>query len=405
MSKPVHDISRREVLAGTAAAGAALSLGSLDSARAAAQPVKIGYSMPRTGYLGVACPVAFQAYELWRQQVNAKGGLKIAGSDPRPIEFVTYDDQSEPTQAAQIYEKMITQDNVDLLLGPYGTPFHIALAPVIEKHKFPVVAATALSALLRDLKVRYMWFSQPLPDAYARTITDFMQSIDVKTVSMLTLQLPASLETKKYLTPLLPKANISVGVNEEYPPSVTDMTGMLSEVKNAKPDAVLALSYPLDSVLYVSTAREVGATAKMQLMLIGPTEPFFAQKFSKADLEGIMTIGEWSPKQSRWSGAMEFNDAYIAMWKEPPDYLDSVMSYAACQILEQAVAKVGLDHEKIRAAISSNTFDTIKGPIRFDGVVNATSVPGLLQIQDGNIEIVWPKAIATADFKPKKPWL
>jgi branched-chain amino acid transport system substrate-binding protein len=397
-------ISRRKLLAGTTAAGAALVMGSEMRTASAAEPVKIGYTMPKTGYLGAACPVASQAYELWGQQVNASGGLKIAGSAPRPIQFVTYDDQSEPTQTAQIYEKMISQDKVDLLLGPYGTPFHIALAPIVERHKFPIVAATAMSTLLRDLKVKHMWFTQPLPDAYAQTLTAFMQSIGIKSTSILTLQLPASLETKKYLTPLLSKAGISAGVNAEYSSSISDMTGMLSPVKSANPDAVLALSYPLDSVLYVSTARELGIRAKMQFMLIGPSEPFFSQKFAKADLEGLMTIGEWSPKQTRWAGVQAFNDAYIKQWHEPPDYLDSVMSYASCQILEQAVATAGLDREKIAAAIAAGTFDTIKGPIHFDGVVNASTEPGLLQIQNGLLEIVWPPSVATASFQPKKDW-
>lgn len=405
MIQATPKVSRRQLLAGMAASGAALAATTRSGrAAGATKPVRIGYTMPRTGYLGSSCPVAFQAYELWGQQVNAAGGLKIAGADPRPIEFVTYDDQSDPTKAAQIYEKMITQDRVDLLLGPYGTPFYIAIAPALERHRFPLVAATAMSTLLRDLKARYIWFTQPLPDAYAQTLDDFMKSIGIRSAAVLTLQLPASLETKKYLMPLLSKRGLKPVVNSEYSPTVSDMTAMLSPIKSAAPDAVLALSYPLDSVLYVSTARELGIDARMQLMLIGPSEPFFAQKFSKANLEGLMTIGEWSPKQTSWQGAASFNQAYIARWKEKPDYLDSVMSYAACQILEQAVAKAGLDHEKLRETIAAGTFDTIKGPIRFDGVVNASTLPGLLQIQDGELEIVWPKKIATADFQPKKGW-
>lgn len=320
------------------------------------------------------------------------------------VEFVSYDDQSEPSKTAEIYERLISREKVDLLLAPYGTPFHIALGPVAERHKFPVIGNTALSTLLRDMKVNYMWFVQSMPDAYAKTLVEFMQSIGVKSASMLTLQLPASLETKKYLTPLLKSAGIGTPVNAEYAVNLTDMTGMVSSVKSAKPQAVLGLAYPLDSVMYVNTARELGIDAPMQLLLIGPCTPFFGQKFAKPVIEGVMTVGEWSPNASRWPKAKAFHDAYVAKWKEPPDALDSTVSYASCEILEQVVAKVGLDHEKIRAMISSETFDTVKGPIRFKGAENATTVPGLLQIQDGTLEIVWPKEIATAQFKPKKGW-
>ena len=115
---------------------------------------------------------------------------------------------------------------------------------------------------------------------------------------------------------------------------------------------VLGLSYPDDATLYMDTARELGITSKMQFLLIGPSEAFFAKKFSKPQTDGVMTIGEWSPRQTRWPGARTFSDAYTSKWHEPPDYLDSVINYVACQILEQAVGQVGLDHAKLRDAIA-----------------------------------------------------
>ncbi|MCF4167372.1 amino acid ABC transporter substrate-binding protein [Zavarzinia compransoris] len=394
-------ITRRTVLAGAAATGASFAI---HRRARAVEPVKIGFTMPKTGYLGVACPVAYQAYELWRDQVNAAGGLKIAGSEPRPIEFISYDDQSEPSKTVQIYQKMITQDKVDLLLSPYGTPFHLALGPVAERHKFPIVGSTSNSTLLRDLGVKYMWAGQQAPDVYAPEMVKFMQSVGIDSASMLTLQLPASLEFKKFLTPELEKAGIRLDANDEYPNSITDMTAMVGSVKAAGSKAVLGLSYPLDSALYVKTAREMKIDVPMQLLFIGPALPFFSQQYTGADLEGLMTIGEWSPSQTAWPKAKPFYDAYMAKWNEKPDYLDSVISYASCEILEQAVAKVGLDHEKLREVISTDTFDTIKGPIKFDGNDNVATKPGLLQVQNGELEIVWPKEIATATFKPKQGW-
>jgi branched-chain amino acid transport system substrate-binding protein len=213
----------------------------------AAETVKIGFAMPKTGFLGVASPVAIQAYELWRDQVNARGGLDIGGKEKRKIEFVSYDDQSVPTKTAEIYEKLISNDKVDLLLAPYGTPFHIAIAPVVEKHKFPIVGAAAASTLMRDLKVQYMFMAEVLPDRYGESIPAFLKSQNVKSVGILTLQLPLSLETKKYMLPHLKDAGINVTVDNEYPIDIKDMTGMLNALKSANPDAMLGLSYPEDS--------------------------------------------------------------------------------------------------------------------------------------------------------------
>jgi Periplasmic binding protein len=107
----------------------------------AADPVRIGFSLPLTGIFAPAAPSQKNAYELWRDQVNASGGLDVAGTK-RPVEFVMYDDQSDPGQGAKIYEKLIVEDKVDLLLGPWGTPHHVAVAGVLERHKFPMVGDT-----------------------------------------------------------------------------------------------------------------------------------------------------------------------------------------------------------------------------------------------------------------------
>jgi branched-chain amino acid transport system substrate-binding protein len=370
----------------------------------AAETVKIGFAMPKTGFLGVASPVAIQAYELWRDQVNARGGLDIGGKEKRKIEFVSYDDQSVPTKTAEIYEKLISNDKVDLLLAPYGTPFHIAIAPVVEKHKFPIVGAAAASTLMRDLKVQYMFMAEVLPDRYGESIPAFLKSQNVKSVGILTLQLPLSLETKKYMLPHLKDAGINVTVDNEYPIDIKDMTGMLNALKSANPDAMLGLSYPEDSLLYVNTAREMGLNNKIQFLLIGPSEPFFIKKFPAQDTEGFITIGHWAPTASRWPKAKPFYDAYVAKWHEPPDYLDSVISYLSCEIIEQAVAKVGLDHEKIRDEIATSTFDTINGPVKFTNGEDLSLLAGLIQIQKGTLEVIWPPEIATAKFEPKSGW-
>jgi branched-chain amino acid transport system substrate-binding protein len=398
-------ISRRHFIA-AAAAGTAVSAlsGTVGSARGATRPVRIGFSMPKTGYLGIACPVAEQAYFLWRDQMNAAGGLAIAGEGRRPVEFVEYDDQSEPAKTAQIYEKLISEDKVDLLFAPYATPFHIAIAPVIERHKFPLVGNTAGSTLLRDLHAKHMWFVDALADKDAAALVSFLKSQKVKSIALLTLQLPLSLEIKKFATPLLDAAGIKISVNLEYPPDIKDMTSMLSSVKNAAPDAVIGLSYPGDSILYMSQAREMGIPAKIQMLLIGPTEPFFMKKFGAKDTDHIVTIGRWSPKQTKWPEGKAFYDAYVARWKEPPDYEDSISTYISCQVMEQAVAKAGLEHEKIRQTIVASTFETANGPVRFEGAENVATPAGLLQIQNGGMEIIWPESIATSNFMPKSGW-
>lgn len=384
-------------------AALALPLGLGLTAADAAEPVKIGYAISKTGPFAPIADLQIKAYELWAKQIENQGGLDVAG-EKRPIEFVVYDDQSDFGKTPGIYEKLITDDKVDLLLAPWGTPFHFAVAGVLERYGFPMVGNSAASVQLRDLKPGNIWFpTSAIPDRIAAELVKLLQQQGVKTVAVNTLQLPFSQEVKGFLMPALKDAGIEVVVDEEYAPGTRDMTATLTKIKQANPDAILALAYPPDGIVYMTQARELGLDAPVQLLLIGPTASFFRDMFG-ANLDGVLTVGHWSPQQTDWPKAKPFYDAYVAMYGERPDYLDSALAYTSLEILQQAVAKVGLDHDALRKEISEDTFDTINGPISFKGVENAVTPTMFLQVQGDDLEIVWPPEQATAPIKPKGPW-
>lgn len=381
------------------AAAAALATGTAN-----AELIKIGYSIAKTGLFAQGAVSQINAYELWREQINAKGGLDIGGKGKRPVEFVVYDDQSDPANAVRIYEKLITSDKVELLLSPWGTPTHFAIAPVLERYKFPMVGSTAASVQLRELKPGNIWFPTPsMPDHVAAAIVDLMKANGYKTVSIIGNQLPFALEIKKFLVPALGKAGIKVLGNTDYPPDIKDMTALLTAVKQANPDGVVALSYPSDSILYMNQARELGVNAKFQFVMVGPAIDFFRKMFGPAG-DGIVSMGDWDPTLKGAPLAKPFYDAYVKKFNAEPDYLDSVEAYVSCEILEQAVAKAGLNKDALRKTIGSTTFDTIRGKLKFTGVANATTPAGLIQIQGTEMHVIWPKDRATAAFKPKGPW-
>ena len=385
------------------AAATAAALGAATMAARAAEPVRIGFSQSKTGMFAPAAVSQFQSYELWREQVNAKGGLDVAGTR-RPVEFVAYDDQSNPAKAVQIYEKLITADKVDLLLSPWGTPLHFAIAGVIERHAFPLVGNTAASVQIRELKAGNVWFPTPLfPDRQSVELTKLLQAQGVRTAALITNQLPYTQENKTFMLPALEKAGIRLLVNEDYPPNVKDLTALLAKVKNANPDAVLAYTFPADAVLYVKGAREVGVNAKVQVVLLGPQYDFFAKIFGPAR-NGLVTMGNWTPLRKDWPTAKAFYDAFAARWKTNADYLDAPLAWQSVEILEQAVAQAGLDRDELRRTIAAGTFRTINGPVRFDGVQNVATPTMISQIQNQQTHIVWPPDQATAPFMAKPAW-
>ena len=392
---------KRMVAAAVVAAGTLAMAG----AAQAADAVKIGFSIPKTGLFAPAGPSQLNAYLLWQNIVNAKGGLDIGGTGRRKVEFVQYDDKSDPGQAVKIYEKLIADDKVDLVMAPWGTQHHFAIAPVVERHKFPLVGNTAASVSLRKVKPGYLWFTTPMmPDNLAKEMTAMLKSRGVKSVAILYNLLQFASENVQFLVPELKKAGISVVFNAKYPPDIKDMTSMLVEVKGKNPDAVLVHSYPGDSILYMNQAREVGITAKTQYVMVGPAIGFFRGMF-QGNLDGVITMGSWTPGMKGATGAMEFYNAYKKMFdNHEPDYLDTAEVFVSCQIMEQAIAKVGLDREKIRKAIQTMSFETIYGTVKFDGVQNTAIPAGFVQIQKGKIEIVWPKSRATASVIDKGAW-
>jgi branched-chain amino acid transport system substrate-binding protein len=361
----------------------------------AAPPVKVGFSIARTGIFAAGTQTSLNSYELWAERVNAGGGLDVKGTK-RPVQLVWHDDQSDASKSAQIYEKLITSDKVDLLIGPWGSPANLAIAGVVERHQFPTVVGSASSVKLREIKAGNIFFtSMVFPDKLGQTLPDLLKANGYKSAAVLTVQVPYTLEIKSFLVPNLKKAGIDVKVDEGYPPTVKDMTALLLRVKEAAPEAVIVLSFPADTAIYMNQARETGINAPFQFNLIGPTREWFPKQFG-AHANGMVTIGSWHPNKAEWSKAKPFYDAYTKKFNEKPDYSDAILGYMACEVLEEAVRIAGLDKDALRKTLASATFETLTGPVKFSGVENVATPTGLSQYQNGQLEIVWPPNIATA---------
>ena len=150
-------MKRRTFLVTAAAGAAALRLAPV-RAWGQPKPVRIGYTLSATGPYAVGAGIT-QApnYTLWQEQVNARGGLAVAGSGRRPVELVSIDDRSEIETAVRFYEKLATDDKVDLMLPPWGSAMNFAIAPVASKHGYPLIGPTAISAKFKELAIPYFY--------------------------------------------------------------------------------------------------------------------------------------------------------------------------------------------------------------------------------------------------------
>lgn len=397
---------RREFLK-TAAAGAATAPLLTTRARAQAKPVRIGYTMSATGPYAVGAGIT-QApnYTLWQEQVNAQGGLAVKGEGRRPIEFVSIDDRSEIETAVRFYEKLATDDKVDLMLPPWGSAMNFAIAPVATKHGYPMIGPTAISGKFKELALPYFYtmLVQPAPQmqAVAAGLKDVRDQGKIKKVAVAYVNDLFGIELNSATGPAFAAAGLEVVDTKSYPLGAKDLSPMLRGFKAAGADAFVGLTYPPDNILVTTQAKEVDWNPAVFFTGVGTAFPFYRDRFKGA--EGVTGIAGWNPKVKH-PGAKEYFDAHVKKHQKEPDRWASAFAYASLQILEKCVGEVGLDRPKIKSLLDSLEFQTVAGPIKFVKGENVVT-PGMVgQWQKGEFEIVWPRTAATATaVVPKPAW-
>jgi branched-chain amino acid transport system substrate-binding protein len=396
-------IGRRSFLriAGGTAAASALPR------RASAQgPIRIGFTLSATGPYAVGAGITQRPnYDLWLEQVNAKGGLTVPGGGKRPIQFVDHDDRSEIETIVRLYEKMITDDRVDLVLPPWGTAANFAVAPIANKHGYPMIGPTVGSLKLKELNLPYFYAILAQPDAMMLSLANFLKDAKrtqkLNKVAVIYVNDLFGIEHHGALMPLLKEGDFDVVDVKSYPLGVKDLSDVLKGIKAKGAEILVGLSYPPDTILATTQAKAVDFNPAIFYTAVGTAFPFYRDRF-KGGAEGVMGVGAWNPKVN-FPGAKAYYDAHVAKHKKEPDRWASAFAYATLQILEESIAKVGLDRAKIKAHIDATEFTTVVGPVKFAKGVN-TATPGMVgQWQKGEFEVVWPPERATAKAAVPKP--
>lgn len=395
MTHPVN-LKRRTLAAALALAAAA----PVASYAQADKPVRIGYTMSRTGPYAPGAQVSQEPnYLLWAEQVNAAGGLLVKGQK-RKVELVGYDDRSEIETAVRTYEKLMGSDKVDLILPPWGSAMNFAIAPLANRYGYPFLAPTALSRKLIDMQLPYFFSLLQQPDKMMGALADMLTANGVKTVAVVYMDDLFGIENMASLRLALKDKNIQIVESKSYPLGVKDLSPVLKSIKTLNPDAFIGITYPPDTILASTQAREIEFNPKFFYASVGTAFPLYKQRIG-ANAEGVLGMGSWNTKVS--PGAQAYFDAHTAQMKKEPDRWASGHAWAGLQIMQQAVEKVGLDRKALREHIAGNEFDTILGKIRFQRGENV-SIPGTVgQWQGGEFEVVWPPARATAKLVAAKP--
>ncbi len=392
--------SRRQFIKGAAAASA---LTASPRILAQAAPVRVGYAIARTGpWTGGAQVSQEPNYLLWAEQQNAAGGLNVKGVK-RQIELVSSDDRSDMETCVRSYEKLMGSDKVDLVLPPWGSNANFAIAPLANRFGYPLLAPTALSRKLVELKLPYFFLLLQQPAPMCNALVDMLKANGAKTAAVIYVDDLFGLENYAALKVALQGSGISLVEEKSYPGGIKDLSPVLRSIKDKNPDAFIGFTYPPDTFLASRQSREIGFNPKFFYASVGTAFQVYKNIMTPAGTEGVLGMGSWNAKTS--PGAKAYFDAHVKKFgaAKEPDRWASGHCWAGLEILTAAVAKAGLDRKAIRDYVATTEHNTIIGKIKFQGSENAGTPGSVSQWQNGEFEVVWPKKIATAQLNPAKP--
>jgi len=369
-------------LLATASAGAALAASpfGINLAQAEGSPIRIGMSMPQTGGLAGGGKPSLLGIEIWRDDVNAKGGLL-----GRKVELVVYDDKSSASETPAIYSKLIDVDKVDLLFAPYATVPTAPILPLVKQRGLLLIGNFSFQV---NSKVGHdMWFNNAPwgpADSWAASFLDIGQKVGGKSMALLTADQEFAQNLAKTAREVAAKRNLPIVFDQAYPPNTVEFSSIIRAIKAAKPDIVYVASYPPDSAGILRAVNEIGIGDSVKVFGGGMVGLQFGAVMENLGslLNGVVNYNSWLPEKSMYfEGTKEFFEKYskraVEAKVDPLGYYLAPFGYASGQLTEQAIKAVGsLDQKAMAKYLRENTHQTIVGPIAFspDGERKETAV-------------------------------
>jgi branched-chain amino acid transport system substrate-binding protein len=364
-------------------------------------PIRLGASLSLTGTYAKLGKNQHEGYKLCEKDLNAKGGLL-----GRKVEFVVYDDQSMPATAVRLYEKLITEDKVDGIMGPYSSPVTEASANVTEKYKKVMVSplAATTSIFKKEPRRKYIFMVISPAEGYLEGLVDIGAKHGLKTVAVVNEDTLFSKAAAAGTVEAAKKKGLQVVFQEAYPKGNTDFSALLTKLKSVNPDVLAAATYFDDAVALTRQMKELNVNPKMYAVTVGGDLPEFYDTL-KQNAEYIYGATQWEHTLP-YPGNQEFFDSYKKDFGHEPSY-HSAAGYAGCLIYAEAVKRAGsLDADKVREQLLKLEMKTVFGDYKVDadGFQIAHKMV-LFQWQGEKKVTVWPDELAQAKPRfPTPPW-
>ena len=376
--------------------GLVLSFGSFAQA-AHPKVITLGCAISFTGAESRTGKLYQDSYNMAVEQINKNGGVKVGGQT-YDLKILYYDDKSNPAESSKLVEKLISEDKVDFLLGPYSSGITIPDSIIAQRYKVPMIEGGGASDTIFSRGNKYIFGTLPPAGQYFKSTLEMLKTFAPapKTIAILYSDDKFDVSVAEGTEKLAKEMGFDVVLVEKYAEHATNFNSVLTKIKSLKADVVLVAGHTEESLNFTQQAKELNVSPKMISMTVGPTEADFRKSLGK-DAENIFGVASWST-QMNFSGYLfkdtkEFVDLFKAKYNYDPDY-HNASGIADVAIFKDALERAGsLDKAKVRAAIAATKLSTIYGNVEFssDGQIKGTSV--VLQILGGEIYQVYPNGV------------
>ena len=365
-----------------------------------AKTIVIGFTTSQTGSLNVESTRQQHGLQLWIDDVNKAGGIKLSDGTAITFQAKTYDDESKADRIQELYTKLINDDKADFLISPYSSGLADASAVIAEQYTKIMVTTGAASDGTYKKGYSHVYQAYTPASHYLTGAADLLAKLDgsAKKIAIVHENDKFSSDVAKALTDYATKKAYQIVVNEGYDSGATDFASFVNKISAASPDAVMGGGHFADTSTFAKQLHEKGVKPKMVALLVAPPEPKFAD-IGDAAL-GIVGPSQWEPTVkfseeaaktvgATWLGPKvdAFVSGYKAAYNEDPSY-HSAGGYAAGLILQAAIQAAGsTDAEKVKAAMDGLNMMTFFGLTKFDTSAGAHG----LQVAHEMVYIQWQK--------------
>ncbi len=372
------------------------------AAEAERRTIKLGFTASETGEFRQLSEEFVSGIKMWADDLLDRGA--------DPIAIVSYDDESSPERAAELYERLITEDEVDLLIGPFSSSLVLAVAPVVERHDFPmVVEATAPEVFQRGYRNIFGIYT---PASYNMlSVLEMARERGLSTLALVHQESAFPAAVSEGARQAAPGKGFSIVFEDSYPVGAESLDALATALAAERPDLIVLGAYLKDSILFVEALERSGYAPKMIAVSGAPSLPGFGQALGRSS-DGVIATTQWM-RDGRIPGSFDFGFRYRKRYGFYPSY-NAAGGYAAGQIIEAAARLARLRdystpqeiRDGMREQLSSMKFQSLLGSYRVDETGMQIGNPiYVIQWQGPHRSLIAPEEIARWELKfPFVPW-